>query len=127
MKTSLDTLYYDGQCPLCSLEINHLRKLSDGRLALVDIHSLDEPPLDREILLGVLHLRTADGIWLRGIDASVQAWASTRIGYLWRVLRWPVIGGIADTAYNKWAQIRYRRLYGRECPASQQVCAKRDH
>ncbi|XOV86408.1 MAG: thiol-disulfide oxidoreductase DCC family protein [Pseudomonadota bacterium] len=127
MDTPTDTLFYDGRCPLCSVEINHLRRMSQDRLAFVDIHSASDLPLDREALLGVLHLRTADGEWLRGIDASVQAWAATRIGWLWRVLRWPLIRVVADAAYRKWAEIRYRRLYGRECPASQEVCSKGNH
>lgn len=118
-----DILYYDGQCPLCSFEMDHLRRLGDGSLQLVDIHSgeLASDAPDRESLLGVLHLKTRDGEWLRGIDASVRAWESTRIGWLWKVLRLPLIAPVADAVYRRWAKRRYRKLYGRDCPAKQQV------
>ncbi len=122
-----DTLYFDGQCPLCSFEMDHLRRMGDGSLRLVDVHSPDllaesvtDLP-DKESLLGVLHLRTREGEWLRGIDASVRAWQSTRVGFIWRILRAPLIGPIADRVYEIWAVRRYRRLYGRDCPAKQQV------
>ena len=40
-----DTLYYDGQCPLCLREITQLKSMGDDTLALIDIHSLsDEEP-----------------------------------------------------------------------------------
>lgn len=37
----MDTLYYDGQCPLCSKEIATLRRLETGNLAFADIHTQD--------------------------------------------------------------------------------------
>ena len=88
-----DTLYYDGQYPLCSYAMDHLRKLGDDSLRLVDTHGdlhakgLDEDAPDHETLLGVLHLKSRDGEWLRGVDASVRARQSTRIGWIWKALR----------------------------------------
>lgn len=111
---SCDQLYYDGQCPLCTAEMDRLRKLADTRLELVDIHSLpdgDGLP-DRETLLGTLHLKKAGSGFLVGMDANVAAWGHTRYGWLWRPLRWPVIRNITDVFYNRWARWRYRRLYG---------------
>ena len=114
--------YFDGQCPLCRFEMDHLRRWADDSLELVDIHDVEPASLpDRETLLGVLHLRTADGDWLRGIDASVRAWQATRVGWLWSVLRLPLIAPVADRAYAWWARRRFERLYGRDCPAKEQV------
>lgn len=43
-----DTLFYDGQCPLCAGEIAQLRKTRGDALQIVDIHDL----ADGEGLLG---------------------------------------------------------------------------
>jgi predicted DCC family thiol-disulfide oxidoreductase YuxK len=108
-----DTLYYDGQCPLCNREMAKLGQLCDANLQLRDIHSLTagEDLPDRETLLRTLHLKTANGELLTGIDANVMAWQHTRLGPLWRWLRWPVIRPLADRVYRIWAERRYRRLY----------------
>jgi len=120
MKTPNSTLFFDGRCPLCGFEIAHLKRLSRGGLDFVDIHQYpadglaDMPP--RQVLLGVLHLRTAEGKWLRGMDASVAAWQTTRLGVLLVWLRWPLIAPLADRFYIWWANRRYQRYYGqREC------------
>ena len=115
-----DTLYYDGQCPLCRREMSRLRAARGAAIALVDIHSLgDDTPVDRHELLRTLHLRRADGRWLRGADANVSAWDNTDKARWLALLRWPVVRPIVDLGYRLWAAWRYRRLYGRS-PHGQQ-------
>ena len=56
---SVATLYYDGNCPLCNLEMARLERLKSDELQLADIHALDangDRP-DTETLLRTLHLR----------------------------------------------------------------------
>ena len=110
----VDTLYYDGRCPLCTAEIDRLRQLGDRSLALVDIHSLEDTAglPDRGALLERLYLRRADNVLLSGLDANVAAWRHTRLGFLWAPLRWPLLRLVADAIYNRWAAWRYHRLYG---------------
>lgn len=110
----LDTLYFDGNCPLCMREVRLLRRIADPGLALVDLHDVpkDSGRPTRLEMLGTLHLRTGDGHWLTAVDATVRAWSHTRWGFLFRVLRWPLIGPLADMAYRYWARKRYQRLYG---------------
>lgn len=113
MTTQKDTLYYDGQCPLCSREMDVLAKMKSDELELVDIHGLsavDIPP--RNELLEVLHLKTRDGEWVTGVEASVSAWSSTRMGWLWKLLTLPIISPIAKYTYAIWAKRRYVKLYG---------------
>lgn len=43
VSTPVDTLFFDGQCPLCAAEISRLREQRAGALALVDIHEMDAP------------------------------------------------------------------------------------
>ena len=116
----MDTLFYDGNCPLCLREIRALERLRDKHLALVDAHSYDpsagEP--DRESMLLRLHLRSEDGRWLSGVDATVKAWSHTRWGFLFKPLRWPLLAPLADRAYDYWARRRYSGLY---CSS---VCAR---
>ena len=114
MDTQKDTLYYDGQCPLCSREMHVLAKMKSDDLNLVDIHKVgttDLPP--RSELLEVLHLKTRDGQWITGVDASVRAWSSTSMGWLWKTLKLPLISPIAEFAYDIWAKRRYVKLYGK--------------
>ena len=119
MRTTVkNTLYYDGQCPLCTREIAKLREVSDG-LELCDIHHVDDQRLpDRDTLLRELHYRDADGSLLVGLDANVAAWQHTRWGWLWRVLQWPLVRPLAERAYARWARQRYQRLYGLGGPAT---------
>jgi predicted DCC family thiol-disulfide oxidoreductase YuxK len=48
---------------------------------------------------------------LVGLDANIAAWQHTSIGWLWRLLRLPVIYPIASHIYNQWARWRFQRLY----------------
>jgi predicted DCC family thiol-disulfide oxidoreductase YuxK len=97
-------------------EIAKLEALGDPSLQLTDIHALDGDSSlpDRDTLLRQLHLRTADNRLLTGLDANVAVWQHTRYGFLLRWLRWPLIRQLADALYGKWAEWRYRRLYGEQ-------------
>lgn len=110
----MDTLFYDGHCPLCRREIRLLRRLQQGGLAFTDIHRL--PTTDTSLpaadaLLRRLHLRDSAGHWHRGLEATVRAWSHTRYGFLFRPLLWPGIGRLARLAYVKWADRRYQQRY----------------
>ena len=115
-----DTLYYDGQCPLCTGEINKLKRHVGGKLALVDIHSLDEDANrpDKQALLKNLHLEQASGDFLIGLEANVAAWQYTRFGIFFRWLRWPLLRSVADWVYDGWARLRYQRRYNNQAKKS---------
>lgn len=71
------TLYVDEACPLCAREIVWLRHhATDDRLILIDISAPAFSCWDRSVeqLRGKLHARSADGLWLTGIDATYWAW-----------------------------------------------------
>jgi predicted DCC family thiol-disulfide oxidoreductase YuxK len=95
-------------------EVRLLQRIAGPELALVDLHQVPDQPGQpgRQLKLTTLHLQTADGEWLTGVDATVRAWSHTRWGPLFRVLRWPLIGPLADAVYRFWARKRYQRLYG---------------
>ena len=106
------TLYYDGQCPLCSFEMRHLNRLKTEDLVLQDIHAqLNLADASREQYLKVLHLKRSDGSTLTGLDASVYAWQHTPLGPMMAWLRWPIVKTVADTVYGVWARRRFDRRY----------------
>lgn len=109
----IDTLYYDGLCPLCCAEVRLLRRIQRGGLVLADIHQQPECAglPSREQLLRTLHLCTEAGAWLTGVEATVQAWSHTGRGWLFRPLLWPGFAVLSRWGYSVWAQRRYRRRY----------------
>lgn len=73
------TVFYDGLCRVCSWEIEKYRRLdSQGRISFVDIEA---PGFDAAALglnssevRRVLHVRTAEGKLLTGVDSFVAIW-----------------------------------------------------
>jgi len=114
MSPQYDTLFYDGNCPLCTKEIEILRKLQRGGLIFADIHQQTPENTvlpSHEALLRRLHLRTSTGEWQTGLRATARAWSHTGIGFLFRPLLWPVIYPFADRIYQRWADRRYDKKY----------------
>jgi predicted DCC family thiol-disulfide oxidoreductase YuxK len=110
---NLPRLFYDADCPLCSREIDLLRRRLRQPLTLVNVHGL-EPEAgvpDAGTLLRILHYQSAEGHWHTGLDATVSAWRHTRYGLLFGWLRWPLIKPLADRLYRRWADRRYCRNY----------------
>jgi len=116
VKNITDTLFFDGSCPLCRREVAVLNKIKFESLHLVDIHHLDRRSSDDipddETLLRTLHLQTADGEFLKGLDATVKSWSHTPYGWVFKPLHWPVIRPIASHIYKIWAARRFERIYG---------------
>ena len=113
----MDTLFYDGQCPLCAREIANLRKLEQGNLVFADVHAQENRKgmlPTKEAMLRRLHLLTGDGQWVVGLPANVRAWSHTRFGFLFAPLLWPVIYPLASRVYSAWADRRYERKYACE-------------
>ncbi|MGI2028029.1 thiol-disulfide oxidoreductase DCC family protein [Endozoicomonas acroporae] len=112
------TLFYDGECPLCMREVDHLaRKNRKGLLKLVDIRQdgFQEkyPEFDLAELDRVIHAKLADGRVVKGVDATLAAWEAVGMGCLVAPLRWPGVACIADFGYELFARNRHglsRRL-----------------
>ena len=103
-------------------EMTRLEQLKSDDLQLADIHELEDPSLpDKDTLLRNLHLRTANGEILIGVDANVAAWDFTPRGRWFHWLRWPLLRPVTDRVYRYWAEWRYRRLYGRACATGEKA------
>ena len=110
------TIFYDGGCPLCAIEMRHLKRLNqEGKLAFVDIMDEDfaerYPKLDWQALNDRIHAQRQDGTMLIGLDVTHMAWKLVGRGWLYAPLRWPLIKPLADRFYLLFARHRYRISY----------------
>lgn len=105
------TLLYDGSCPVCSLEMDHLRMRSrDGKLRFVDIAA---PGFDAaafhctlEALHAEIHGVWPDGTHVRGVPVLRLAYEAAGLGWVMRPTTWPVLRPLADAGYRIFARHR---------------------
>ena len=73
------TVWYDGDCPLCSREIAWLRRLDRrGGIDFVNLAAGGSCPMDRATLLERFHAREADGPLVSGAAAFAAMWRAIR-------------------------------------------------
>ena len=101
------TVWYDGECPVCRVEIAAMKRLDRGRaIDFVDITTLADTALPegltREDLLARFHLREGQGGPFHvGVDAFPAMWA--RLPFLRRaafVFRLPLVRPLAEGFYR---------------------------
>jgi predicted DCC family thiol-disulfide oxidoreductase YuxK len=110
------TLFYDAACPVCAMEMDHLRERDlDGKLRFVDIsaptfdaarHGTSAAAMDAEI-----HGQCADGTMLRGVEVLRRAYAAVGLGWVLRPSGWPPLRPLFDAGYRVFA--RHRRSISR--------------
>jgi predicted DCC family thiol-disulfide oxidoreductase YuxK len=107
------TLLYDAQCPVCSLEMDHLReRCRDARLLFVDISSagleaarygVTSQALDAEI-----HGVRPDGSLLKGVEVLRLAYQAAGLGWVMRATGWASLRPAFDLGYRVFARHRRR-------------------
>ena len=96
------TVYYDGDCPVCRLEVDLYRRAGSG-VEWIDIERMADAdlPLPRDTLLGRFHARRPDGTWAVGVDAFQAIWRALP---RWRRAAWafdvPGLRGATELAYR---------------------------
>jgi len=105
------TLLYDASCPVCSLEMDHLRERNDdGLLRFIDIgtkgfdaaaHGTTLEALNAEI-----HGVRPDGSVIRGVQVLRLAYEAAGIGWVLRPTGWPVLRPAFDAGYRVFARHR---------------------
>ncbi len=105
------TVYFDGSCPLCSVEIKHYAS-RDGadRLRFVDVSTEAADlgaGLTRGNAMARFHVRQADGTLLSGARAFVEVWA-TLPGWKWaaRLAKIPGVTPVLELAYRAFLPVR---------------------
>ena len=123
------TLLYDAQCPVCALEMDHLReRSSDGRLLFVDIaqpgfdaarYGLRFDAVDAEI-----HAIRPDGSVIVGVEVLRLAYAAAGLGWVMRPTGWAPLRPAFDQAYRLFARHR-RRISAAAAPLIDAIRAQR--
>lgn len=105
------TIFYDGNCPLCSLEIQKLKQHDDqNRIILENLHQPDFellfPGINVDKALKILHGKYQNKLLL-ALDVTHRAWTLVGRGVLVAPLQFPVIKQIAHGGYLLLAKYRY--------------------
>ena len=123
-------VFYDASCPVCALEMDHLRaRDSEGRLELVDMsapgfdaacHGFAHADLDAAI-----HAVRPDGSVVRGMPVLRLAYRAAGLGWLLRPTGVGPLRPAFDAAYRVFA--RHRKTISRAlAPAIATVRARRE-
>ncbi|MBU2881452.1 DUF393 domain-containing protein [Psychrosphaera sp. B3R10] len=104
------TIFYDGQCPLCSSEMRHLKQHdTHDVINLVDLHQQDfakhYPDIEFSKAMAILHGRYQDKILL-GLEVTHRAWTLVGKGFWVAPLNWPIIKPISHWVYLVVAKYR---------------------
>ena len=105
------TVYYDATCPLCVAEMGAMRaRDAAGRLNLVDCSPLGfcAGPAPREALMTAMHAVDASGRVLSGVAAIRACRSAVDMPAGGALLDLPIVGALADRAYDVLARNRYR-------------------
>lgn len=106
-------LYFDSACPLCSREMDRLRRWDRaGHLGFIDMSAPEFDPASLGVTLGAmdaeLHGLRADGSMLVGTDAILEAYTLVGRGWLVWPLRVRFLRPMLASAYRSLARNRYR-------------------
>ena len=114
---------FDGECPLCALEVALLRRLDRGRGRL-DFEDIAAPDFDAQRygrthaeLMARIHGVLADGTVIEGVEVFRRAYAAVGLGWLVAPTRWPLVRRLVDAAYRWFARNRLRLTSRAACAA----------
>jgi predicted DCC family thiol-disulfide oxidoreductase YuxK len=105
--------FYDGACPLCTWEVDFLRRIDRrGRIRFtniaVDEFQADNYGIDLDEFMAEIHGRLPDGTWVRGVEVFRRLYSAVGCGPIVWATRLPVIRSLLDRAYSIFARNRLR-------------------
>jgi predicted DCC family thiol-disulfide oxidoreductase YuxK len=111
--TKTMTVFYDSMCPVCSFEIDMLkRKDVNQAIEFTDITRPDFDPgpfgLTMDQLVGSIHGLNASGQIVSGMELFRQVYRALGMGWVWGWTAWPGVRNLADAGYSVFARIRPR-------------------
>lgn len=105
------TIFVDGDCIVCDLEIAHYKKIAPALFDLVDIsapgfaaeaYRLRPNEVQRD-----LHVLTPDGELKTGVDAFAHIWGRIdRYAFAARLVLHPVVNPFARLGYRVFTRLR---------------------
>lgn len=106
------TLLYDAGCPVCALEMDHLRSRNQaGRLVFVDISApgFDPSPFGATLaqMNAAIHAVAADGQVLRGVQVLRLAYGAVGLGWVMGPTSWPLLRTASEQGYRWFARHRH--------------------
>jgi predicted DCC family thiol-disulfide oxidoreductase YuxK len=106
------TLLYDGQCPVCNLEMDNLKaRNAQGLLKFVDISQpqFDPTPYGSTLaqMNALIHAQRPDGSLVVGVEVFRLAYAAAGLGHITAPTAWPLLRPAVDAAYAVFARNRY--------------------
>ncbi len=110
-------VFFDGACPLCTREIDLLRRLDHrGRIRFTDISAADfdaaATGVSWQRLMDRIHGRLPDGTLVEGVEVFRRLYGAVGFSRLVAVSRLPGVAHLLDLAYRSFARNRLR-LTGR--------------
>ncbi len=111
----MQTIYFDGECPICIKEIAFYRKHANVEANWVDASKLPAGSVvdgeSRYDLLTIMHVRDSDGRWLIAVDAFAAMW---RLIPFLRPFAWiftvPGLKSVWMAAYKLFLKYRNRNV-----------------
>ena len=80
-----------------------MERLQACRGDALDLVPISSQPLnEQQRLLSQLHMETAEGTWVTGLEANVRAWQHTRFAKPVSILLLPGIRWFAEWGYALW-------------------------
>lgn len=105
------TIFYDGNCPLCNLEMEKLKRHdSNNAIILVNLHEpnfhYDYPSVSKKDGMKILH-----GYYrnqkLLGLEVTHRAWTLVGKGIYVAPLDWPILKQLSHQVYLVIAKYRH--------------------
>jgi len=120
MESAALEVFFDGECPLCTREVNVLRRLdTKSRVAFVDIasESFDPAPLGltHADMMSRIRARLPDGTLIDGVEVFRRIYEALGFRTLACASRLPGVSALLEGAYTVFAKNRLR-LTGRCTP-----------
>jgi predicted DCC family thiol-disulfide oxidoreductase YuxK len=106
-------VFHDGDCPLCNVEINMLKRVDRRRrIAFTDIAAPGFRPeavgLTMAELMDRIHGRLPDGTLIEGVEVFRQLYSAIGLGPLVALTRVPGISHLLDWGYLAFAKNRLK-------------------
>ena len=106
-------VFHDGDCPLCNVEIDMLKRLDwRDRIVFTDIAAPgfdpDDVGLSMAELMDRIHGRIPDGSTIEGVEVFRRLYAAIGLGPLVALTRLPGISHALDWGYRVFAKNRLK-------------------